>query len=168
MVKCRRSAFFARPATQFGSTAAFSVTGQRIFADLLHFAARPATEQRLTCYGTMPNQQRYDLTCSSAATDLKRTKIIHKIRIVLCPGCGELPLIVNILTKVLSQKMRKGHKLTRYPSVAKLRKAHCFSAGAEEARCCCGAGSCAGTEMCGGHVQGAVTRSGMTSIVRRR
>ena len=24
------------------------------------------------------------------------------------------------------------------------------------------------TEMCGGHVQGAVTRSGMTSIVRRR
>ena len=42
------------------------------------------------------------------------------------------------------------------------------AAGAEEAGCCCGAGSCAETELCGGHVQGAVTRSGMTSIVRRR
>ena len=47
-----RSAFFARPATQIGSTAASSVAGQRIFADLLHFAARPATVRSLTCSST--------------------------------------------------------------------------------------------------------------------
>ena len=40
-----RSAFFARPATQIGSTAASSVAGQRIFADLHRYGFRPVTRQ---------------------------------------------------------------------------------------------------------------------------
>ena len=73
MVKCRRSAFFARPATLFGSTAAFSVAGQRIFADLLHLTARPATVRGLTCSGT--------------ASDLRRAKKIHTYRKVIPSEC---------------------------------------------------------------------------------
>ena len=72
--KCRRSAFFARPATQFGSTAAFSVAGQRYFADLLHRTARPATVRGLTCSGT--------------ASDLRRARRIHTYRKVIRSECG--------------------------------------------------------------------------------
>ena len=107
--KCCRSAFFARPATQMGRTATYSVAGQRIFADLLHFAARPATVRSLTCSSTA-----YDL--------LRQHPKIHANRKVARVARGGWSLIISHLPKVLSRKTRKGHKLTNCPSMAKRRK----------------------------------------------
>ena len=108
-MKCCRSAFFARPATQIGRTTTYSVAGQRIFADLLHFAARPATVQSLTCSSTA-----YDL--------LRQHPKIHGCRKVARVACGGWSLIISHLPKVLPRKTRKGHKLTNCLSIAKLRK----------------------------------------------
>ena len=65
-------------------------------------------------------------TCCISEPDRRRTKRIQTHRKVARVVCGGCALIVSHLLKVLSPKLRKGHQLTSYPSMAKLRKARCF------------------------------------------